>query len=128
MNARIGDKVRLKIAKKRGVVESLNGDCITIRVEGEGVVVVDVSAITNYSLAARKAWQNMPSRCVGRPVGTTKTDRVSVTLRIDRELWEKFKVAETSGQIGDRTSTINQWIDCKLDELVSHIVKPLERN
>lgn len=72
---------------------------------------------TNYSLAARKAWRRMPRRRVGRPKGTAKTDRVSVTLRIDRELWDHFRRAESAGLIQDRTALINSCIAQKLAEI-----------
>ena len=41
--------------------------------------------VTNYSLATRRAWVTDPDRAVGRRKGTKLTDRVSVTLRFDRE-------------------------------------------
>jgi uncharacterized protein (DUF4415 family) len=44
-------------------------------------------------------------------------DRVSVTLRIDRDLWEQFQLKESSGLIDDRTATINNWLREKLAEL-----------
>jgi len=113
----IGDKVRVKSSKVRGVVEVLEGDDITVRLEDGLLTLVTGDEITNYSLAARKAWKNMPSRRVGRPKGTSTTDRVSVTLRIDRELWQTFKTAEQRGVIDDRTATINRWIAEKLREL-----------
>jgi hypothetical protein len=44
-------------------------------------------------------------------------DRVSVTLRIDRDLWEQFRSKEAIGLIDDRTATINSWLRDKLAEL-----------
>jgi len=44
-------------------------------------------------------------------------DRVSVTLRIDRDLWEQFQKRENQGLIEDRTAVINQWLREKLAEL-----------
>jgi len=67
-------------------------------------------------LAARKAWKNMPYRHVGRPKGVRHCDRVSVTLRIDRDLWEQFKRDESAGRIKDRTATINLWFREMLDK------------
>jgi uncharacterized protein (DUF4415 family) len=61
----------------------------------------------------------MPARRVGRPKGTTKTDRVSVTLRMDREVWAQFQQAEAAGVIEDRTATINAWIATRLNDLLS---------
>ena len=58
-----------------------------------------------------------PDRAVGRRKGTKLTDRVSVTLRIDRELWAQFLYFEQSRVIDDRTRTINGWFREKLAEL-----------
>ena len=59
----------------------------------------------------------MPNRRVGRPKGARHCDRVSVTLRIDRELWEQFKCDESEGLIEDRTATINSWLREMMDKL-----------
>ena len=64
----------------------------------------------------------VPSYCINaswssRPKGARHCDRVSVTLRIDRELWEKFKQDELEGLIEDRTATINTWFREMLDKL-----------
>lgn len=118
MNAKIGDKVRVKASKERGIVDRLKGSVLVVLLDNGDLVDLSESDITNYSLAARKAWENMPDRRVGRPKGTAKTDRVSVTLRIDRELWEAFQAAEKRGLISDRTSTVNEWISEKLSGLL----------
>jgi uncharacterized protein (DUF4415 family) len=121
MDAQIGDKVRLKGDANRGargVIEKLESVNLFVRLDESGALVqVPRTNVTNYSLAARKAWERMPARRVGRPKGSSKTDRVSVTLRIDRELWEQFKNAESSGMIDDRTATINAWLAERLTEL-----------
>ena len=119
MRAKIGDKVLVKDCQKRGRVKRVRGKTLTIALETGVQVQTTESGVTNYSLAARKAWERMPNRRVGRPKGTTRTDRTSVTLRIDRELWEQFRLAESQGKITDRTATINEWIAEKLNELES---------
>ena len=119
MKAKIGDKVLVKDCQKRGLVERVRGKSLTIVLESGEQAQTTASGVTNYSLAARKAWAKMPDRRVGRPKGTTRTDRTSVTLRIDRELWERFRQAEADEKIKDRTATINQWIAEKLNELES---------
>jgi uncharacterized protein (DUF4415 family) len=121
MEPEVGDKVKLKgdhSAAIRGVVEAVQGDELLVRLDESGELVTIASArVTNFSLAARKAWKNMPQRRVGRPKGARHCDRVSVTLRIDRELWEKFKKDEATGLIEDRTITINTWFREMLDKL-----------
>src|SRR5919106_2704120 len=121
MKSEVGDKIKLKNhrgAPMRGIVEEVRGDELLIRLHESGeLVAVASDLVTNFSLAARKAWKNMPHRQVGRPKGTRHCDRVSVTLRIDRALWEQFKRDESAGRIKDRTATINLWLREMLDKL-----------
>lgn len=121
MKTTAGDKVRLKVgqhAGERGLVEAVADDKLLIRLEESGSKVrVTPEQITNYSLAARKAWVTGPDRAVGRRKGTKLTDRVSVTLRLDRSLWEHFLGLEEEGIIANRTGTINAWLREKLVQL-----------
>jgi hypothetical protein len=121
MEPEIGDKVKLKVhnsASARGIVEEVRGNVLLVRLDESGeLVALKSESVTNFSLAARKAWKNMPHRHVGRPKGARHSDRVSVTLRIDRELWEQFKRGESEGRIKDRTATINFWFREMLDSL-----------
>ena len=121
MKAETGDKVRLKTGEhrgERGVIEANEGGKLVIRLEESSRVVRMLPAdVTNYSLAARKAWVTEPDRAVGRRKGTRLSDRVSVTLRLDRELWERFTGMEEDGVIEDRTAVVNSWFREKLAEL-----------
>jgi hypothetical protein len=121
VKAEVGDKVRLKSgahAGSRGVLEATEDGAFLVRLEESGQVVRVLSeAVTNFSLAARKAWVTEPNRGVGRRKGTKLSDRVSVIFRIDRELWERFREMEAAGIIDDRTAAINGWLREKLDEL-----------
>lgn len=121
MKAAAGDKVRMKAgdhAGERGVIETVDGEKLLVRLdELDTKVRVTADQVTNYSLAARKAWATEPNRAVGRRKGTKLTDRVSVTLRLDRDLWEQFQGLEASGIIEDRTGLINGWFREKLGEL-----------
>jgi hypothetical protein len=121
MEPEVGDKLKLKSQQGkpvRGIVEAVHGDELLVRLRESGELIVVVSeSVTNFSLAARKAWKNMPHRHVGRPKGARHCDRISVTLRIDRELWEQFKRGESEGRIRDRTATINVWFREMLDRL-----------
>ena len=82
-----------------------------------GTVRVPQQATTNLSLAARKAWASMPDRKVGRPRGSKTVDRMSVTLRIDRDVWDRFLEAERRGRIADRTEVVNAWFRRELDRI-----------
>jgi hypothetical protein len=121
MGARAGDKVRLKRAPDsgdRGIVQRVERGALVVRLQTSGRSVrLRAENVTNLSLAARRAWASMPQRAVGRPKGSRVYDRVSVTLRVDREIWEQFKVLEAAGMILDRTATINRWFADKLAEL-----------
>jgi uncharacterized protein (DUF4415 family) len=121
LKAEIGDKVRLKQgphASERGRIEAFDADKVLVRLEESGrAVLVLPEAVTNFSLAARRAWKTEPGRRVGRRKGTRLCDRVSVTLRIDRDLWEQFKGKEAAGLIDDRTAAINAWLREKMDQL-----------
>ena len=121
MEPEVGDKVKLKShhgTPVRGIVEEVHGDELLVRLHETGALIpVTSESVTNFSLAARKAWKNMPHRQVGRPKGARHCDRVSVTLRIDRALWEQFKRDESEGLIRDRTATINLWFHEMLHKL-----------
>ena len=121
MKAETGDKVRLKAKRhtgSRGIIEATQDGKLVVRLEDSGQKVLVVpEEVTNLSLAARKAWVSMPDRHVGRPKGMRFCDRISVTLRIDRDLWEQFRSKEATGFIDDRTATINSWLREKLAEL-----------
>ena len=121
MQTEVGDKVRMKGARSdraRGIVEEIRCHELLVRRHDTGTLVaVPTEGVTNFSLAARKAWQNMPNRRVGRPKGARHCDRVSVTLRIDRELWERFRHDESQGLIQDRTATVNAWLREMMDRI-----------
>lgn len=121
MKIETGDKVRLKSGDHfgaRGVIEATQNDTFLVQLVDSGKRIrVTREEVTNLSLAARKAWKSMPNRSVGRPKGMRFCDRVSVTLRINRDLWEQFRLKESSGLIDDRTATINDWLREKLAEL-----------
>lgn len=121
LNAEPGDKVRMKAgphAGERGVLDTVDGDKLLVRLESSGQLVrVLPESVTNFSLAARKAWVTEPDRAVGRRKGTKLCDRVSVTLRLDRDLWQRFREMEGTGLIADRTAAVNHWLRERLDEL-----------
>jgi hypothetical protein len=120
----VGDKVKLKRSAEapgaHGVVSEINGPLLVVLLNDPGgAVQVPADQVINFSLAARKAWRNMPARNVGRPKGSKVCDRLSVTIRVDRVLWERFRRAETSGIVMDRTSALNRWIAEGLDSLTA---------
>lgn len=121
MKAQAGDKVRIRKnghPGPRGIVVRAEKAILIVCLEDSNETVeVSPSEVTNFSMAARKAWVSMPDRQVGRKKGVRLCDRISVTLRIDRELWERFQADEKAGLIDDRTETVNAWLKDKLDAL-----------
>lgn len=121
MKAKAGDKVRVKVgahAGERGVIEMVEGEKLVVRLEKTSVALcLRTHHLTNFSLAARKAWVTEPDRGVGRRKGTKLRDRVTATFRIDRDLWEQFMRLVETGQIEDRNAVVNTWFREKLDDL-----------
>jgi hypothetical protein len=109
---RKGDKVRIKGGRFTGqrgtLLRAHSGRWTVILAEQNLTALVPTEEVTNYSLAARRAWRSMPDRKVGRPTGSKVSDRVSVIFRVDRTLWDDFVRAEENGVISDRTMMINQ--------------------
>ena len=107
-----GDKVRIKRGEftgERGILVREHSDKWTVSLtQRDGAILISAEDLTNYSLAARRAWRSMPYRKVGRPMGSKVSDRVSVIFRIDRVLWNEFLNAEQSGLVADRTYAINE--------------------
>ena len=109
----VGDKVKLKPSAKhnagrRGIVLSEINGSLVVRLENGEEVRTKSTQLCNYSLAARKAWLKMPNRKVGRPKGSGVGDRISVTIRFDRALWEAFLEKERNGEVQSRTAVLNQ--------------------
>lgn len=118
---KLGDKVRIKNSPARGlrgVIAAVRANLLVIKDQATGhQLEVQPDNVTNFSLAARKAWKRMPDRRVGRPKGSVVCDRVSVTVRLDRDLWEAFRQAEADGIVTDRTATINSVLREHLDRI-----------
>jgi len=121
MTHQVGDKVLIKKGKnagRRAIIAYFAGPrCLLSLSDSDQECEVNSVDILNYSLAARRAWLKMPTRKVGRPVGTRVSDRVSVTLRIDRELWNAFQAAEEQGLIENRTTIINTLLQSFVDRV-----------
>lgn len=123
METILGDKVRVKSGSSTGaraIVTGICGDAVQVRLN-ETSVELELAErdLTNYSLAARRAWKSMPNRRVGRPQGSTTTNRISVTLRIDAQLWERFKAAEREGLIADRSELLDRCLSEMLERVKS---------
>ena len=121
-----GDKVRIKKGGARGergiLVRAQRGEWVVSLTQRDETILLPAEDLTNYSLAARRAWHRMPHRKVGRPAGSKVSDRVSVIFRVDRMLWNEFLNAEQSGLVADRTYAMNE---CLRNILASsHSIRP----
>jgi len=119
----VGDKVRLRFgpnAGERGVVEELRGSSLLIGLDTGDKVAVPLVEITNYSLAARRAWEIMPKRA-GRPASAGAQKKM-VSIRIDSQVWELLGRAVELGLIPSREQAINTWLRERANELLGQSV------
>ena len=110
--ARVGDKVQISQGdqKIRGTIENVGSSKVRIRTEQGAIISDKPQNVRNFSAAARLAWKKMPERNVGRPRGSVRGERISVTLRLDRALWSRFLVLERQRSVEDRGTLFNRFL------------------
>lgn len=114
----IGDKIRVRIglyAGTRGIICGRTNELWQIELSGGKVQSFHADELTNYSRAARRAWQAMPKRA-GRPPSNISRKKM-VSLRIDIDIWEKLGQAVEQGLVVSREQVVNDCIKEKLSEL-----------
>lgn len=114
----IGDKVRIRSgihAGVRGIVQAYAGDFLEIQLDEGELLPIMPEEITNYSLAARRAWRTMPKRA-GRPQLSVPRKKM-VSMRLDIDLWERLGEAVERGFIASREEAVNTWVQQQLDAL-----------
>jgi hypothetical protein len=109
---RVGDKVQITHGsrKLRGTIENVGSAKVRIRTDEGAIVSEKPQNFRNFSAAARLAWKKMPERKVGRPRGSLRGERISVTLRLDRALWSRFQLLERQHSIEDRVTLFNRFL------------------
>jgi hypothetical protein len=115
---RVGDKIRIKSgahAGTRAVVDRVTRDLLITLVNGADPLMVPAQDVTNYSLAARRAWEVMPKRA-GRPKKTGSAKRM-VSIRIDQEVWDGLAAMVRLGVIPSREGAVNTWLQSHLSSL-----------
>lgn len=115
---RPGDKVRVRVgphAGARGVVRCQHGSQLIVDLPGTPTIEVSPDEVTNYSLAARRAWAVMPKRA-GRPRLEIPRKKM-VSMRLDVDLWQRLSQAVEVGLIPSREEAVNRWIRERLDSL-----------
>lgn len=118
------DKVRSKIQpgeSERAIIREVNPAWLRIETEAGELTVVPPEAVTNYSLAARRAWRTMPKRA-GRPLGSRQKRMVS--WRIDADVRDMLESAVEAGLIPNREQAVNSWLRLQLRGLLG---KPSDR-
>ncbi len=117
--AQIGDKVRIRSgihAKARGVVQATGGESLEIQLDEDSLIQARPEAITNYSLAARRAWQVMPKQA-GRHQLVTPRKRMA-SLRLDIDVLDNLDKAMKLGLIPNKEHAVNIWLRQQLDLLL----------
>src|SRR6266704_6886958 len=106
-----GDKVRIRSGSflgARGIICAESDEQLEIQLDEGGIVSVPAKEVTNYSLAARRAWQAMPKRA-GRPKGQKPVKRM-VSMRLDADIWDMLQEATELGLIPSREKAVNDWV------------------
>lgn len=114
-----GDKVRLRAGEyqgHRGVILGEEEDRVQVELEAGETVNVLPDELTNYSLAARRAWKTMPKKA-GRPKAHARQKR-PVSFRLDMDVWKDLSRAAELGLIISREQAVNEWLRQALDQLL----------
>jgi len=117
-NTHIGDKVRIRSgphAKERGVVQAKVGEFIEIQLDSGPRIQAGPQEITNYSLAARRAWQVMPKHAGRHQLAVPRKKMVS--LRLDIDVLDDLAEATELGLIPNKEQAVNTWLRQQLDLL-----------
>src|SRR5713101_5562680 len=113
-----GDKIRIRTGPYtgvRGIIQAEKEGKLEIQLDNNNTVLVEPGEITNYSLAARRAWQVMPKRA-GRPHLSSPRKKM-VSMRIDIEVWDRLGEAVNLGLIPNREEAVNTWLQERLNAL-----------
>lgn len=122
---RPSDKVRIRSGTwegTRGVIVSSAPDRLQVELRGGDRLTFRPDEVTNYSRAARRAWQAMPKRA-GRPRSSNGPKQM-VSLRIEPRLWRLLAAAVDLGLIRSREQAINEWLQQHVAELFTGVTDP----
>lgn len=125
----VGDKVRIRVGDQigqRGVIYAISDKQIAVVLDNEKVVYLVNNEITNYSLAARRAWAKNRKRA-GRPK-SKRLSKKTVSLRVDSALWDMLGDAVAQGLISSRTQAIHDWITERLDQILNNSTNNKEKS
>ncbi len=120
-----GDKVRVRTGPhkgNRGILQGEENDLLRLRLASGEVLLAEPENLTNFSLAARRAWSVMPKRA-GRPQSPQPRKKM-VSMRLDADLWRQLGHAAEIGLIQSREHAVNSWIRERLEELLRGNLTP----
>jgi hypothetical protein len=103
----VGDKVRIRHDGRRGVVTGVDGIYLVVKTD-VGSERIALNEVTNYSLAARRAWRTRPKRA-GRPRLASPRKRM-ISLRLDIDVLDGLAILVEHGLIESREGAINVWL------------------
>lgn len=107
-----GDKLRIRGGRhsgRRALLLGTAGRRIRVQLESGAVITLSTrTPITNFSLAARRAWQVMPKRA-GRRAQETPRSRM-LSIRFDRALLARLDRAVAEGAASSRSQAIEEWV------------------
>lgn len=110
-----GDKVRIRSTGARAVVCRQTGSKLEVRL-GDVLAVVDPEEVTNYSLAARRAWVTRPKKAGRPPLPTVRKKLIS--LRVDIEILDWLAVLSEWGSIPSREAAINRILRERIPDMI----------
>jgi hypothetical protein len=117
---RLGDKVRLRSGPHKGARGSIAAESdgrFEIELGSGDRIAALPEEITNYSLAARRAWEAMPKR-TGRPKGQKPVKRM-VSMRLDSDVWDMLHEAAERELIPNCEKAVNDWVRDQVMTLLS---------
>lgn len=120
-----GDKICIRsgqYSRAKGVIQAKVDGTLEVLLDEGTSLRVEPKEITNYSLAARRAWQNMPKRA-GRPQLSSPRKKM-VSMRIDVDVWERLGKAVNLGLIPNREEAVNTWLQERLNALLGSVNEP----
>ena len=88
---------------------------LEIQLDESNIVYVTLNDITNYSLAARRAWKAMPKRA-GRPQLFSQRKKM-VSIRLDVDVWDRLGEAVEQGLVPGKEQAVNTWLREQLNLL-----------
>ena len=119
----IGDKVRVRSGEhkgKRGVIQSEEIGLVEVELDTGEVLNLTALEVTNYSLAARRAWQSIPKKA-GRPRSDQAKKMVSV--RLDQDVIAMLNSAVGKGLFSSKSEVVNTLLRENLKRVFEEVKK-----